>query len=334
MKYRMSAPLIGLALAAAVTIPAIVFGAPKLGEDYFLHEIRSGETISLICVDYYGHYSGVMGDAIAKLNPGVGNVNNIRVGQKIKLPTPEQPTKVAEKAKAPRPLFEKKLQVTQGVVTYVAGSASLTPHNGKSKTKLTSNTIVYPGDKLETGPKGRVEIIVNSESVMRLGENTRLVLERFRQPEKKQKPTSIQCLAGTFWTKVRHFKDKVSRFELELPTAVAGVHGTVYQTTVAKDSSAEVKVFDGEVAVKNKPGPKKPTTEGLSEVAGPQEVPGPHEVSFDEWVHIVRAMQKISIDKSGNAAPPESFEKHPEDSWEKWNQERDERIAKMFSEPL
>jgi hypothetical protein len=159
-------------------------------------------------------------------------------------------------------------------------------------------------------------------------------LEAFHEKQAKESRTAIRFAFGTLWTKVKRFSDKVSRFELELPTAVAGVRGTVYQTTVADDSTAEVKVYDGEVAVKNKRSSAAAAAAGgAGEVAGPQEVPGPHEVAFDEWVHIVRSMQKMHINKQGKPGTPRKFEPDPSDKWEKWNRERDQRIARVFAEP-
>ena len=124
----------------------------------------------------------------------------------------------------------------------------------------------------------------------------------------------------------------MSRFELELPTAVAGVHGTVYQTSVSKDSSAEVKVFDGEVAVNNRSLSTGEAGSGLSEVAAPDEVSGPSEVSMEQWTEIVRAMQKISIDKKGKPSSVQPFSRNASSTWEQWNTERDKRVAELFAE--
>ena len=123
-----------------------------------------------------------------------------------------------------------------------------------------------------------------------------------------------------------------SRFELEMPTAIAGVHGTIYQTTVNSDSSAEVKVYDGEVEVsgKKRETEKKPVKPKV--MTRPFEVSGPRQVTMEEWTQIVRAMQSIRIDSDGVPSDPAGFEKAPDDDWEKWNEERDKRIAEMFSE--
>jgi phage tail protein X len=330
MKQHWRSVGIAAVLTAVSLVPAT---APRsASRDFFVHEVRKGETLSLICLMYYGHYSGVMGDAVLELNPSMKSANIVTVGQRIKLPNPEEPT---EEHKGSRPLFERRIDVTQGVVTYVRGNARLTPHNATSQSRLAANTIVYPGDVLETGGDGRVEVIINSESVVRMRENTRLHLETFQKKQQKQSPTRLRFTMGTLWTKVKRFSDKISRFELELPTAVAGVRGTVYQTTVSSEGESEVKVYDGKVAVKNRASADEGTGSTVGgEVTGPHEVAGPREVSFQEWVHIVGAMQKIHIDKHGKPDTPASFTDDPSDAWARWNRERDQRVARVFAEPL
>lgn len=68
----------------------------------------------------------------------------------------------------------------------------------------------------------------------------------------------------------------------------------VFYHTVKKDSSAEVEVYKGEVVEKSKKSAlKKKPTEPLTEI------PGPHEVSMEAWVHIVKSMEKLAVDKTG-----------------------------------
>ncbi len=303
---------------------------------HFTHKIKKGESVSLICIDYYGRYTPQMGDAIKKDNSSVADINIIHTGNTLNLQKPHTPSKKKTPSKKQTPsvaLFEKKAAVTQGVVTCVEGGASLKKKGKNTRSKLTVNTLVYPGDVLETDAKGRVEIIVNRESVLRMKENTRLTLDAFRDTAKKKGATLCNLKGGTLWTKVKNFTDKICRFELSLPTAVAGVYGTVYQTSLAQDSTAEVKVYNGEVAVKNQPAMLETSIPGgLEEVAGPGEVAGPHEVTMEEWTQIVRTMQKITIGKDGTPSDVSSFEKEPASSWEQWNEERDKRIAQLFSE--
>ncbi|MBD3346260.1 MAG: hypothetical protein GF401_14490 [Chitinivibrionales bacterium] len=326
MKLSVKCMFAATLLAGGILFTAAVSSNP--GQEFITHTVAKGETVSLLCIDYYGHYSSEMGNAFKEINPSVQNINLIHVGQKLKFANPDYKPQAK---KSPSPLFEKKVSITQAVVTYVEGDARLI--SGSHKEKLTSNTIVNPGAIIETASNGRVEMIINKESVVRIKENTRTTLGTIRDKKKNKGTTEMNFTIGSVWTKVKKFKDKISRFQLELPTAIAGVHGTVYQATVDNDSSAEVKVYDGEVSVKNNPKTAALSpTEGFHEVSGPEEVSAPHEVSLSEWSQIIRSMQKIDIDKEGHPGKPESFSRASDDDWEQWNEKRDKRIAKMFME--
>ncbi len=323
---------IGMVISLSIILIAATH--PDGNKEFFTHNVRKGESVSLICIDYYGHYTNDMGNAIKNSNPSIKNINVIYPGQKMKLKNPDYKA-TAAKPDDKQPVFYKKVKATQGVVTYVEGRATITPKGLGAKQSLKVNTIVEPGDLLETASDGRVELIINRESVVRMRENTRLNIDRFRDNEKNTDKTSLGFSFGSLWTKVKKFSDKVSRFQLELPNAVAGVHGTVYQTVVDPQSGSEVAVYEGEVAVSGKSADSDQSdenTSGVREVPGPGEVRGPHEVSMEEWVHIVTSMQQIRIGKDGKPGKPKEFTKKANDSWEKWNEERDRRIAEIFGE--
>ena len=305
--------------------------APGAGEQFIEHLVKKGETISLICIDYYGDFKAEYCTIVLSDNPLIKDANMIFPNQKLRLRNPDYKQ---EKTETAGPVIEKKILATQGVVTYVEGDVVITPKAGNHKQKLVSNTIVNPGDMVQTMKNGRVEIIINRETVVRMRENTRLTLENFRDNQNNTGKTSVGFSLGAVWTKMKKFKDKISRFELELPTAIAGVHGTVYEASVGKDTSAEVKVYDGEVAVSGAPpkGKDAAAAGAAEEVRGPDEVAGPDEVSLEQWVQIVHEMQKIRIDKKGKPQALESFKKDGSDSWERWNEERDQRISEIFSE--
>ncbi len=322
-----------------LSLPAVIgaryyctSAAPATGpsDEFVKHTVRKGETVSLICIDFYGHYRGELGKAIQKDNPLLKDINFIVPGQVLALRNPDyKEVKPAEAAS----VFERTMQATQGVVTYVEGDATLLAKGAKTQRRLAANTIVNPGDAITTAANGRVELIVNRETVVRLKENTHMTLEAFRDAGKDAGKTKMGFSLGSVWAKMKKFRDKVTRFELELPTAIAGVHGTVYEASIEKDSSSEVKVFTGEVAVKNNPAVRAAAGGEEGEVSGPGEVEGPREVSIDEWVTIVHDMQKMRIDKKGKPRPVEEFKKNDYDSWEQWNAERDKRIAELFEEP-
>ncbi|MBN1307491.1 MAG: FecR domain-containing protein [Chitinispirillaceae bacterium] len=324
-------------------------------DDQFTHKVAAGESISLICIDYYGYYSEALGKAVVAENPSIKNIDLIYPNQVLTLRKPVEGAKTADKSipvdstSAVTPssrqsgpdasgeaLFVKKMSITQGVVTCVEGTVRLRRSASAKPQPLKINSIVVPGNSIETGADGRAEIIINREAVVRLREGTTTVLESFRPAAAGSGKTRIGCSVGALWTKVKKFKDRLSRFELELPTAIAGVHGTVYETTVATDSSSEVKVFSGEVAVSGGGGTKATGAASApgapSEVAGPHEIAPPQEVTMEHWTRIVRAMQKMTIDKEGAPSRPVTFTKTTTGDWERWNNERDRRIAALFGE--
>ncbi|MBD3317680.1 MAG: LysM peptidoglycan-binding domain-containing protein [Chitinivibrionales bacterium] len=322
-----------LGTVSLLATTSVVFPAPSSNHaDFFIHEVAKGESLSFLCVLYYGHYRGVMTDAIVELNPSMAKASTIRAGQKIKLPHPK---KTVESFGGTRPLFERRNNVTQGVITYTRGDSRLIPRNGSTPSRLSANTIVYPGDIIETGAGGLAEIIINSESVVRMRENTRLGIEAFRQKRKKGTRTEIRFDVGTIWVKVKQVRDRSNQFELELPTVMVTVLGTVYQTSLASDSTAEIIVYNGEVAVKNKMAPLVgSTSHEVVKAAKPKEGTVLHQVPLEDWVHIVRSMHRIKIEKNGKLDTPLKLQSKPSDSWKKWNIERDRHIARVFAEPL
>lgn len=323
-----------------ITVLSICFADDNSTNGFINHTVKKGESVSLICIDYYGYYSKELGTAFKKDNPLIKDINVIAPGQTLRFRSPG--TAQAKTAESAPPattddsLFVKKVAAQQGVVTFVEGTVTLFRKGVNTGENLLVNTIITPGDKIKTSTNGRAEIIINRETVVRLQEKSMITIEAYRNIGKARGKTKIGFSAGTVWTKMKKFQDKISRFELELPNAVAGVHGTVYQTSVNADKSSEVKVFTGEVSIQGKsggPSASRPGRgKGVQEVAEPTEVAGPTEVDLETWVRIVKSMQKVVIDKNGNASAARPFSPDTTNAWESWNRERDTRIQEMFEE--
>ena len=109
---------------------------------------------------------------------------------------------------------------------------------------------------------------------------------------------------------------------METENAVAGVRGTTFRVDARTDKSVLVRVYAGAVAVaKNVPiyatGKNEPR----------REVPGPEEVSREQWEKLVGKQMQIVIAADGTPGEPEQFAEDADknDAWAKWNQERDEK---------
>ena len=118
------------------------------------------------------------------------------------------------------------------------------------------------------------------------------------------------------------------KLSISTPVAVAAITGTVLRLHVDADSSAELKVYNGEVVLQNAPAPKKGAVSGAPvPVDGPVQVPGPQQVSVEQWSLIVKSMQAARINKKGQVISTGAFSANDVDEksdWIRWNQERDQ----------
>ena len=181
----------GLVCGAVLFIGAGVRSGP---DGTFVHSVRAGESISLLCIDFYGYYSTRLGNAVRNLNPAVKDINLIYPGQKICFRIPEtvgaanassnvvasSGDTVAEKGSVVRTqllkneksddsLFVRKVKVTQGVVTCVEGTVVYRDEKNSLEKPLEVNTVLAPGAVITTKKDGRLELIINREAVVRMG---------------------------------------------------------------------------------------------------------------------------------------------------------------------
>ena len=150
--------------------------------------------------------------------------------------------------------------------------------------------------------------------------------------QKKETVNRFNLSIGRLWTKGKKLTSPSSRYNINTPTAISAVHGTTYDLFVDMDGSTELRVFQGEVRVYNPFVKKKPSDEYSSpyfqeprEISGPRPVPGPREVSKEEWTRIVVSQfQKVVLYKTGRPKT-DSFDPQEvsNEAWVRWNNERD-----------
>jgi len=182
------------------------------------------------------------------------------------------------------------------------------------------NAILQSGDRVQTAKAARAELVLDNRSVLRLSENSELTLLELTPEAKTRKGASIFGIPlGGVWAKVSGLFASKSDFQLRLPTAIAGVQGTVYRASVGPDSAAVLRVYQGTVQVRGG------TSVGKPRSLQPRQVPGPRQVGLEEWIRIVRAMQEIRIPRQGVPSEPQQFVDEGVDAqWVDWNKRRDE----------
>lgn len=190
------------------------------------------------------------------------------------------------------------------------------------------NTVLNQGDQLYTREESFAEVIYTTGAVLRMDENTKIVIDEITEKGHK---TSTPI--GNIWVNMRKLLSKKSEFELRSPTATAAIRGTVFQMNTDEDTTTDVSVYKGKVAVG--PGSKnvekgeeeKMPPKERYEVQGPTEVPGPYEVTLEHWRMIVSG-QRISVKKDGKFSQEEfDFGKVQEDDFVKKNLELDKKLG-------
>lgn len=186
---------------------------------------------------------------------------------------------------------------------------------------LTIGVAVGQGDTIATEDESRLELKFSDGSALRLGPKARMQLTEahFGGGPAKRKLTA-KLFFGNIWAKVTSVIQGEQKFAIETENAVAGVRGTTFRVDARTDKSVLVRVYAGAVAVA-KNVPIYATGKGDAR----HEVPGPGEVSREQWEKIVGKQMQIVIAADGTPGDPEKFAEDvdKDDAWAKWNQERD-----------
>lgn len=226
-----------------------------------------------------------------------------------------------------RRLMTVKIGKGEAKVTLLEGTASVIPEGESERHSLKVGNILKGGDRVNTGPKSRLEIVLQNNTSLRFADNTRFKISQIGLDEKsKTGNVKVHLVLGRTWANVSKTLGVKTDFELSSENAIAGVRGTVYRMNVNDDKSVLVKVYDGMVYVtgcgKIIEPPKR--IEAPHKISGPTVVPGPKKVTLEEWTYIIKSMQQIRIGADGMAEKPRDFTlEEDKNDWVDWNRSRD-----------
>ncbi len=131
-----------------------------------------------------------------------------------------------------------KLTVAQGTVFVKAGESAEQP--GKA------GETVPGGARIRTGADGQAEVTFPDGTKMQVRPSTQVALSGAKRADQK---SSVVLFFGRVWSKVSRSVTGTTSYEVNTPNAVAGVRGTEFETAVADDGTAKVRVTEGKVAV-------------------------------------------------------------------------------------
>jgi hypothetical protein len=130
----------------------------------------------------------------------------------------------------------------------LAGSAEVQRAGGDGFRSARDGVGLRPGDTIRTPPDGRVTIEYFDGSLTRLDYATTFTLQELAsEPDGTSVVDALQTSGSTF-NRVAELTGSQSRFDVETPTAVASVRGTVFFSQVL-GPIARYGVIEGEVMV-------------------------------------------------------------------------------------
>lgn len=214
----------------------------------------------------------------------------------------------------PRTLLSALLVASLASLACAKGDPKVTWLVGDAKLKRAAKSIPVRvhmecklGDTLVLGAATRLELRYPDNTLLRLDENSRLVLAD--RTAGKPEPS---LLVGKAWANVKKIGQGGTGFGVRTPTAVAAVRGTVFNVDGNADSSS-VKLYEGKVEVG--------TAQADSIRKARSEVSGPSEVSLEKWVMLLRGEQVVTR-KDGTWASSK-FDPNVRDPWVAFNAQRD-----------
>lgn len=221
----------------------------------------------------------------------------------------------------------------RGLVTYVEGRVKKKNINSQDWENAPENTEIFSGDKVRTYKRSRAELELVRLDIVRMAPETIIdIVKLYEERKKEVRELEIRIERGELWAKVAKVSAS-TRFKLSTPVAAAAITGTTLRMRVEPDSTTELRVYKGEVRITNAPEREdlKPKLIKPRRIKGPRQVPGPRQVTLEEWVYIVKEMQRIKIDRRGRVIWTGAFSlEDPEEKteWVLWNLKRDELLKR------
>jgi hypothetical protein len=219
-------------------------------------------------------------------------------------------------------------EAQKGIVTFVSGSVKKQTEEIPNWTRAEKDTEVLTGDKVRTYKDSRAELELLEMDVIRMAPQTTLdVLKLYAETREKRREVKLHVEQGDIWAKIDN-KEGKAKFDISTPITVAAITGTTLRLTANSDSTSRLKVYQGEVQITNAPQNTQLQPQSIQpyEIQGPHQIPGPYEVSVQEWLYIVKSMQQITVNKQGQVVNVGEFSSNDLDEktdWVKWNKARD-----------
>jgi len=139
-----------------------------------------------------------------------------------------------------------------GTVASVRGTATV--GRGGASAPATVGMVVQLGDELRTGPDGQLRVVFRDDSVIDLAESSSMVIDQqVFDPSASSFSSLMRLVSGKARALVGHYYGTPgAAYEVQTPTAVAGVRGTSFLVAYNPDTDAtEVIGIRGQIQVRS-----------------------------------------------------------------------------------
>jgi hypothetical protein len=136
-----------------------------------------------------------------------------------------------------------------GHVAFCSGDSRVKREKEKVWQKVEIHMPVYYGDTIRTRKNSVVEIDLVDKGSFKIHPNTQIALNTIVSPVERR--NSFLLFFGRMWMKIGKYASRLKGYEIQTPTAVAGVRGTELGIASYEDGTTLVHVTSGRVTVDN-----------------------------------------------------------------------------------
>lgn len=159
----------------------------------------------------------------------------------------------------------------RGEVSILRAGGSVAVHTGD---------ILMEADRIETGPESVLDLAVSGHAIRIMGQSTASIAELRRNQDGSSKSVRLSLQKGGLLAVAAKLSGK-DRFEVQTPTAIAGVRGTRFLVQTDADGT-RVRLFQGSVHVQGEKGQERTVESGQGVVVTSEKIEEaqPEEVSY------------------------------------------------------
>ncbi len=132
----------------------------------------------------------------------------------------------------------------QAVLTWMYGVVQVR-HGTSGWAAAQLNETLSPGDAIKTGADSRAELSLGRDGWVRMDERSQLLITHLQEGGL----SSLKAVVGGIWVTIERALTGASKFEVQMPSAVATVHGTVFRCQVSEGGASTTFVYEGEVEI-------------------------------------------------------------------------------------